>query len=303
MATLIKEQLPDAHIGFLGKDYTRAVVDCCSAVDEFVEVGDFLNSSDKFAWDTIIHVFPRKDIAWKALRMGIPNRIGTANRLYHLLTCNRLVKLSRRNSDLHEAQLNAKLLAPLGLNTDFSKEELGGKFSFDRIAILKDEFRELLQPGKRHIILHPKSQGSAREWGLDHFAALVKLLPKERFQIFISGTKGERALLDPLLEDAGGMVTDITGRMDLASFIAFINACDGLVAASTGPLHIAAACGKKAVGIYPPIRPMHPGRWAPLGPFASALALPKDCSECRSNPQECTCIQQINAAEVAALLQ
>lgn len=64
--------------------------------------------------------------------------------------------------------------------------------------------------------------------------------------------------------------------MNLKQFISFIAAADGLIAASTGPLHIAAALGKVALGIYPPIKPMHPpGRWAPLGKNASYLVLEK----------------------------
>jgi heptosyltransferase III len=30
-------------------------------------------------------------------------------------------------------------------------------------------------------------------------------------------------------------------------------------------LHIAAALGIRSIGLYTPQRPMHPGRWAPLG--------------------------------------
>src|SRR5437660_253682 len=76
LATILRQHFPDAIIGFLGKSYTQPVIACCSAIDEFVDVTDFLNEDadaiKKKAWDTIIHVFPRKDIAWKALRAGIP---------------------------------------------------------------------------------------------------------------------------------------------------------------------------------------------------------------------------------------
>ena len=66
-----------------------------------------------------------------------------------------------------------------------------------------------------------------------------------------------------------------------------------MVAASTGPLHIAAALGKYVIGIYPPIKPMHPGRWAPIGKNASYLVLDKKCNKCRNN-SHCDCIEDIN---------
>jgi ADP-heptose:LPS heptosyltransferase len=87
--------------------------------------------------------------------------------------------------------------------------------------------------------------------------------------------------------------------MDLSGFIAFIAASDVLVAASTGPLHIAAALGKAAIGIYPPIRPMDFGRWGPLGPEASSFSLVKSCTDCRDEPQQCICMQGIEAEDIA----
>jgi heptosyltransferase-3 len=87
----------------------------------------------------------------------------------------------------------------------------------------------------------------------------------------------------------------------LPEFIAFIAAADGLVAGSTGPLHLAAALGRHALGLYPPIRPMHPGRWGPLGPHAEYLVFDRpDCQDCRAQPAACTCIKAILAVAVAA---
>jgi heptosyltransferase III len=70
-----------------------------------------------------------------------------------------------------------------------------------------------------------------------------------------------------------------------------------LVACSTGPLHIAAALGKKAIGIFPPIRPMHPQRWQPVGVQAQTLCVSKLCEACRKNMQ-CACIQEITPSQV-----
>jgi heptosyltransferase-3 len=89
--------------------------------------------------------------------------------------------------------------------------------------------------------------------------------------------------------------------LELPEFIAFIAAADGLVAGSTGPLHLAGALGRHALGLYPPIKPMHPGRWGPLGPHAEYLVFDRpDCQDCRAQPADCTCIKAIEAAAVAA---
>ncbi len=85
--------------------------------------------------------------------------------------------------------------------------------------------------------------------------------------------------------------------MDLKELISFINEADSLVAASTGPLHIASALNKYALGLYAPMRPIHAGRWAPVGTKADYLVIDKDCSDCRTS-FECHCIKSIKPEEV-----
>lgn len=305
LAKILKSNFPDLKIAFLGKNYTRPVIECCEYVDEFIELNDFFKNdvtiADK-APQAIIHVFPVNEIAHRAKALGIPLRIGTTNRLFHWTTCNKLVKLSRKKSNLHEAQLNIKLLSPFNIRTDYNVDELGNAFGFTHLQALDTSFRSFIHPAKKNIILHPKSQGSAREWGLDNFISLIKLLDKNHFNILISGTEKERSLLMPLFEAVGNAVVDITGRMNLSQFISFINHCDALVANSTGPLHIAAALGKHAFGIYPPIRPMHPGRWAPLGKNAHVFVMQKECIACKNDSTSCSCIKEITPQEITAAI-
>ena len=297
MAKVLKDNFPDTKIGFIGRSYTKAVIDACKYVDNFIDVNDFLNDSITSEMpDAIIHVFPVLSIATRAKQLKIPLRIGTANRLYHWLTCNKLIKLSRKNSLLHEAQLNLGLLKAFDIKTDFSIDEIGNFFGLENIKSFTPDFLSLIKKDKYNLILHPKSQGSAREWGLSNFIELIKSLDAERYNIFISGTIKERTLLQPLFDAVADKVNDITGLMSLAEFMAFIANCDGLVANSTGPLHIAAALGKDAFGIYPPIRPMHPGRWQPLGPKAKVFVLNKECNDCRNENTLCHCIQEIAPA-------
>lgn len=274
LAGILKAKFPQAKITFLGQNYTRAVIEACPYVDAFMAAPAFLKSGKK-DWEKetiILHVFPKKEIAFHAKRLGIAIRIGTKSRWHHWLSCNKLVWLKRKKSDLHEAQLNARLLAPLSVRQSFSLAELSGLLSLQKTLPLPGKFSALLEPGKRHIILHPKSKGSALEWGLERFAALANELDPNLYQIFISGTQAEKEALGPFFSALQRPVTDITGQMTLSEFMAFINACDALVANSTGPLHIAAALGKKAIGLYPGIRPMHAGRWAPLGKQAVAIS-------------------------------
>jgi ADP-heptose:LPS heptosyltransferase len=97
--------------------------------------------------------------------------------------------------------------------------------------------------------------------------------------------------------ESAGKVSDVTGIFSLSQFIEFIDSADVLVAGSTGPLHIASALGKVAIGLYPPIKPMHPGRWAPLGTNAAYIVKQTECEKCRKL-NECECMKAITVDQV-----
>ena len=309
MAGIIKQFLPQSKLIFLGRNYTKDVIALSEYVDEFVSYDDVLKLSATEQIDAfkklnathIIHVFPVKEIAHLAKKAGIRDRIGTTNRLWHWFTCNVKISLSRKNSDLHEAELNTKLLTPFGITKEFTLEELASAYGFTKVSELEKVHLDLIDKTKTSIILHPKSKGSAREWGLDNFSSLITQLDKTKHQIFISGTTQEGELVKDLIAKHPEAI-DLTGKLSLQQFIAFISQCDVLIAASTGPLHIAAALGKKAIGLFAPMRPIHPGRWKPIGKQANYLVLNKDCSDCRKT-MNCHCIREIKTMEVIKLIE
>lgn len=304
LAGIIKTYIPQCKLVFLGRNYTKDIIALSHHVDEFVSYDDILklNSTEQISFINklnathFIHVFPVKEIAFLIKKTTIPNRIGTTNRLYHWFTCNIKIKLSRKKSDLHEAQLNTKLLEAIGIKHHFSINDLENNYGFTNIPKLQPEYAQLLSTDKTNIIIHPKSKGSAREWGLENFSELVKQLPTTHYNVFLSGTASDGELLTDFITTHPNVI-NLTGKLSLQQFIAFINHCDVLVAASTGPLHIAAALGKKAIGLYAPMRPIHPGRWKPIGANAHYLVLNENCSDCRKT-QNCHCIREIKAAQV-----
>lgn len=296
VAAILKKHFPDMIIAFMGRSYTRPVIEACRYVDEFIDVEDFFQQPVTIRnqrLQAILHVFPTYKIALRAKQLLIPLRIGTTNRWYHWISCNKLIPVSRKNSLLHEAQLNIQLLKPFGLDTNYSLQQIEALFGMELLAPLQKEFSQLIDASRYNLILHPKSQGSAREWPLTHYIQLIKILNPKKYKLFISGTLKERELLLALFDEVGPLVMDITGAMPLSQFISFIKHCDGMVAASTGPIHLAAVSGRDAIGIYPPIRPSHPGRWKPVGPKVKVFVEPKECEECRNNTHSCACMSKI----------
>jgi heptosyltransferase III len=159
----------------------------------------------------------------------------------------------------------------------------------------------LIDPTKFNLILHPKSKGSAMEWGLPNFTKLISILPKTKFKIFVSGTADDGKLLSDFIK-ANPDITDLTGKLSLQQYIAFINSCNGLIAASTGPLHIAASLNKKAIGLFSSRKPIHPGRWQAVGADAHFVVFDANCKTCLSK-KPCNCITKITPAQIVKLLE
>lgn len=300
----LKAVMPEVRIYFIGKAYTHAVIDKCIYVDKFIDREEILSEPEKLREihaDSILFIYPDRALARIAQKVGIRKRVATAHRWFNWLYCNHRVDFSRLRSRSHESQLNFKLLSPFKIYWDFDQKEMGALYGL--VPTLQDH-RAQLSSTHFNLIIHPKSKGSAREWDLNNYLELAKSLPADRYRIFVTGLKNEGDVIrqeKPALFEQPH-VTDMTGKLSLDELMSFVSQADGLVACSTGVLHLAAALGKFALGLYSPMRPIHPGRWMPIGPLAGYLVIQKNCSDCRRS-KECQCVNDITPAEVKQRIQ
>lgn len=298
----LKNQYPDCHITFLCKNYTAPIVKQYTAVDD-VLILDELEQLDEAAqierikaqhFDAIVHVFPRKSLAKLFKKAKVPTRIGTSHRVFHLLTCNVRPNFTRKKSPLHEAQLNFELLRPLGLTTIPTFEELHAYTAFFQIQ--QQELPALIPTEKEIVVLHPKSQGSAREWPIDNYFNLAQLLVEKGYTVVFTGTEKEGLLFrDQLPIDPN--IIDSTGKLSIEQLMYLIQQSKALVACSTGPLHIAGYAGINAIGLFAPKIPIHPGRWKPLGKNSTTLVFDPACEDCKAG-KPCSCIEKISVTRV-----
>jgi len=302
----LKRQFPNCKILFLGNTYTKPVLACLQEIDEVIDWKEIqtlpLQERVRFfkekKIDTAIHIFPNKEIASLLRRAQIPHRIGTSHRVYHLLTCNIRPNFTRKNSELHESQLNFELLRNLGVTEIPSLEENTAflkAFKAPNVD-LPHEISSFIGSGKKTILLHPKSQGSAVEWGVSNYVSLANLLVEQGIQVIFTGTEKEGQLFRTEIPNHS-LVLDSTGKLTLEQLIRLIEKADGLVACSTGPLHIAGILGKTTVGLFSPKKPIHPGRWRALGQKVSILVHDEKCSSC-AKKQACDCIEHISVQRV-----
>lgn len=305
LAGYLKQLLPGVRVDFLVRAYAAPLVRQCRHVDQVLVLEEQGDAERMFAaqgYDTVIFAFPHRRLAQAARRARVANRVGTSHRLYHWLSCNRLAWFSRVRSTLHEAQLNFKLLRPLGIDYVPALADIAPLYGLaaPRLPAV-DALRE---EGAFHLILHPKSNGNGREWPLARYEALARALQSApAMRIWITGSAAEGELLR---REAPGLfalphVRDLCGRFDLAGLLALIGAADGLVASGTGPLHVAAALGQRTLGLFPPIAPIHPGRWGAVGTRAQSLCGAERCDSCTGRAA-CACMDAIGVDTVAGVI-
>jgi ADP-heptose:LPS heptosyltransferase len=261
LAFYIKQIFPKAELFFLGKSYTKDIIGRCLWVDRFINADDFQTLSESKEMMATMHldvvVFALPDKFWMKVShlASIPMRIATGHRLASWRWATHRPMFGRKNSDLHEAQLNLKLLVPMGFREIPSIQELS------KLNLLSFNTSEK----RRRLIIHPFSQGSALNWSMEQYDELVGLLNNEDWEIVVSGTAKDAQRLSAFNGVHLNSIPSVCGQFDLGEFIDYIADSEMLLACSTGPLHIAAAAGIKSVGLYVDRRPIHPGRWSPIG--------------------------------------
>jgi ADP-heptose:LPS heptosyltransferase len=307
----LKARFPTVKISFMVRRYAADVVRGCATVDEVLEVETIEAHPVRFfresGVDTVIFAQPdmalNRKLAKSAFFARVPNRIGNARqKLYMALYCNRRVRFSKRTLPVHESQFNFEFLRPLGLQ---SVPELGAIAGMYRWKALRDpQVDALLARHGFNLVIHPKSNGHGREWPASHFSELADLLVAEpAVHIWVTGSAKEGEWLQQNAPDLlqRPNVSNLCGKLSLAQLSCLIQHADGLIASGTGPLHLSAALGQRTLGLFPPTQPMHPGRWAPVGPRASYLAVSANCPDCaKLQTPSCACMEEIRPAMVEA---
>lgn len=305
----LKQQFPSARISFMCRGYAAGVVRQCCTVDDVVECESVLDDPVRYfrqsGIDTVIFAQPDKRFAIAAFKAGVKNRVGNARqKIYQLLFCNRRVRFSKRISMLHEAQINFEFLRPFGLTAIPDLKTIAQMYRFKPQH--DAQVSALLQPHRFNLILHTKSNGHGREWPIGHFTRLADILRQHPdIHLWTTGSAAEGRWLEQhaaaLLQAPN--VTNICGKLTLEQLAAMIGQADGLIASGTGPLHLSAALGQRTLGLFPPTRPMHPGRWAPVGTHAQLLCMPDSCPGCREKTTpSCECMENITPEAVSEIV-
>jgi heptosyltransferase-1 len=242
---------------------------------------------------------PRKDI-WKTLTREIPDeakkhawqgaREGSWLAYTHYIALPTL--------DLHPVERYLAVAPLIGL------DEAAPDFSFPippEASTRIDALLDYYDIGKARPLaaLAPGTNWDTKQWRPDRFAEVARHFLQKGFAVVLMGSDGERPLCEQVAALAPGAV-DLAGETTLAELAALIRRATICVTNDSGPMHLAAALDRPAVGIFGPTDPV----WA--GPYRRAGAVLRaevPCSPCylRELPR-CmhghACMEKVSAAAV-----
>ena len=155
--------------------------------------------------------------------------------------------------------------------------------------------------GRRWIILQPGARWLNKRWPAEHFAELARRLAAKNGDLnfaILGGTEDE-ALGRVIAHAVPGRSLDLTGKLSLPEMVEWIRFSELMVTNDTGPMHVAAALGKRVVALF---GPTEPARTGPYGQIEHALQLDLPCVPCMRS--RCTyfkpleCLRALSPAAV-----
>ncbi|MBE0643222.1 MAG: glycosyltransferase family 9 protein [Bacteroidetes bacterium] len=315
MAEAIKRSDPAARVTFCVQEYTRPLLSLDPNIDNIIAIGgrDLDGSVRRFASllrekqiDVAVFAYPRPRLALAAALARIPIRIGTGYRWYSPLFTRRRAE-HRRSGDKHEMEYNLRLLEETGIAVPADLHP-ALHIDADHRAIAKDMLgRAGIDAGTPFVVLHPGSGGSARDWPAERFAEFAQglLAVHPTLQLLVTGTATELPLMETV---AGGdeRIHLLREQLPLDILAAVLAEARLFVSNSTGPLHIAAACGVPVLGFYPFGTAVNARRWGPRAERSAVLSPTPDpaCTPCqRGDCPEHDDMRRIPVAEALAAVR
>ena len=142
--------------------------------------------------------------------------------------------------------------------------------------------------------------GPAKQWPIDSFTALARLLADQGLDVWVLGSADEQPLGDQIRTGAGAHVFNLCGQTSLEDTVDLLSATRAAVTNDSGLMHVAAAAGTHVVALYGSSSPHFT---PPLTERKTIHYLGLACSPCFQ--RECplghlNCLRQISPESVAA---
>jgi len=183
------------------------------------------------------------------------------------LTCEKSEKLDRSLDYYyyqHESIRFLEVVKLIGATTTATEPQL---------AILekdKEEVRGFMSQlgNKKYAVLHPVAMDVRRMWPIENYAKLANELQQNGVDVVFTGATEDSPAIDHIISDMNYSAINACGLFSVGGLAALLSQASVMIAADTGPLHLARAVNTPTIGFY----------WAPnlinWGPLTRSIHRP-----------------------------
>lgn len=166
-----------------------------------------------------------------------------------------------------------------------------------------------IRRGERVAVVHPGTSANfvLRRWPEEYYAKLADFLAAEGYRVVLTGIPAEAGVVARVQQQMTQPAVNAVGRLSLGELLALLKRASLVVSNDTGPVHLAAAQGAPAIGLY---GPNIPTLYGPRSQYGIAFYLGLPCSPCITNFNEkgsdCTnniCMKLMTADQVIGALR
>lgn len=234
-------------------------------------------------------VLPTERAAYQIFLAGIKNRIGVGKKLYEVITFMKSVSRNKYIPLRHESDYCMDLARAIGVNSDnltpeifiTEKEKIYGMEILSKLTVSENDYK---------IIIHTGSGNSSGNWSENKYLNLITeiLIKKKNARIILTAKEMSSSFRESIqsLNDSRIVIAD-SHISRLRDLICIIANSDLLIAASTGPLHLASALNIKTIGLFCHRRMNCAELWGAKGSKAVNLEVSREyCNSNCSNDKE-----------------
>ena len=202
---------------------------------------------------------------WIALLLfiaRIPIRVGPKSQWYSFLFYNHGVRQRRSEALKSELEYNFSLIEQ-ALNLE---DNSIGRQSLILKNQMKFDLKTWGLEAQKYFVVHPGMSGSALNWPIKSYIDFIDQEIRTS-KIVITGTKSDEYFLSEIRNQFSRhpRVLFLDSKLNGDELIFVLQNSAGVLAPSTGVLHLAASTGTPSFGIYSPVKVQKPERWGPQG--------------------------------------
>lgn len=299
---LFKERFPGTRLHYVVEDRFRDVAELIPGVDHVIAVPRRRGIADILAFrkqvrslgiGTIVDFHSGPASALLTRVSGVPLRIGyrTPNRNW---AYNRLVERFDHSRPAHSVHNQARLLEALGVDARSLPQY---PLIDPRAFPVSPRLAPLLQLQPR-VVLHLGAGNRFRDWGEDHFSALVQRLGAHKIHVVLFGNTPEEAARGAKLS-GHPYVHDASGRLSTKEILSLVTGASAYIGADSGPLHLASLTATPLVALYGPNLAEVSGPWRREGVVIVQMEMAcRPCSQRSCKYGTIPCMRNISTDRV-----